>query len=143
MNRRIYGQWQHNIPSRFINELPPRNIEICNKASCFGGGCQDNYQQQNQYKSSSNWYNLKQNNNTIQDSDRFSYVRDDDAWSSGNYYQAKRNAKNATAAMPIGSRVYHSTFGYGKVLNIEGNKLEIWFDKFGHKKLLKDYLTKA
>ena len=43
MNRRIYGQWQHNIPSRFINELPPRNIEICNKASCFGGGCQDNY----------------------------------------------------------------------------------------------------
>lgn len=45
--------------------------------------------------------------------------------------------------MPIGSRVYHSTFGYGKVLNIEGNKLEIWFDKFGHKKLLKDYLTKA
>ena len=143
MNRRIYGQWQHNIPSRFINELPPRNIEICNKASCFGGGCQDNYQQQNQYESSSNWYNLKQNNNTIQDSDRFSYVRDDDAWSSGNYYQAKRNAKNATAAMPIGSRVYHSTFGYGKVLNIEGNKLEIWFDKFGHKKLLKDYLTKA
>lgn len=143
MNRRIYGQWQHNIPSRFINELPPRNIEICNKASCFGGGCQDNYQQQNQYKSSYNWYNLKQNNNTIQDSDRFSYVRDDDAWSSGNYYQAKRNAKNATAAMPIGSRVYHSTFGYGKVLNIEGNKLEIWFDKFGHKKLLKDYLTKA
>lgn len=143
MNRRIYGQWQHNIPSRFINELPPRNIEICNKASCFGGGCQDNYQQQNQYKSSSNWYNLKQNNNIIQDSDRFSYVRDDDAWSSGNYYQAKRNAKNATAAMPIGSRVYHSTFGYGKVLNIEGNKLEIWFDKFGHKKLLKDYLTKA
>lgn len=143
MNRRIYGQWQHNIPSRFINELPPRNIEICNKASCFGGGYQDNRQQQNQYKSSSNWYNLKQNNNTIQDSDRFSYVRDDDAWSSGNYYQAKRNAKNATAAMPIGSRVYHSTFGYGKVLNIEGNKLEIWFDKFGHKKLLKDYLTKA
>lgn len=143
MNRRIYGQWQHNIPSRFINELPPRNIEICNKASCFGGGYQDNYQQQNQYKSSSNWYNLKQNNNTIQDSDRFSYVRDDDAWSSGNYYQTKRNAKNATAAMPIGSRVYHSTFGYGKVLNIEGNKLEIWFDKFGHKKLLKDYLTKA
>ena len=143
MNRRIYGQWQHNIPSRFINELPPRNIEICNKASCFGGSYQDNYQQQNQYKSSSNWYNLKQNNNTIQDSDRFSYVRDDDAWSSGNYYQAKRNAKNATAAMPIGSRVYHSTFGYGKVLNIEGNKLEIWFDKFGHKKLLKDYLTKA
>ena len=143
MNRRIYGQWQHNIPSRFINELPPRNIEICNKASCFGGGYQDNYQQQNQYKSSSNWYNLKQNNNTIQDSDRFSYVRDDDAWSSGNYYQAKRNAKNATAARPLGSRVYHSTFGYGKVLNIEGNKLEIWFDKFGHKKLLKDYLTKA
>ena len=33
LNRRVYGQWQNNIPSRFINELPPANIEICNNAA--------------------------------------------------------------------------------------------------------------
>jgi len=130
MNRRIYGQWQNNVPSRFINELPPRNIQIINKAAeCFGSG----YQQQNYHKSSTNWYNKKQNIKTIQDSDRFSYVRDeDDGWNSGNYYQAKQKAKNAAADIPVGSRVYHGSLGYGKVLNVEGNKLEIWFEQYGH-----------
>lgn len=142
MNRRIYGQWQQNIPSRFINELPPRNIEIINQAAAYFGNT--GYQKQNAYKSSSNWYNRKQNINTIQDSDRFSYVREeDDGWSSGNYYHAKQKAKNVTAAFPVGSKVYHDTFGYGKVLNIEGNKLEIWFDQYGHKKLMKDYVSKV
>ena len=142
MNRRIYGQWQNNVPSRFINELPPRNIEIINQAAAYFGN--NGYQNKNCYKSMTNWYNKKQNFNIVQDSDRFSYVREeDDGWSSGNYYRAKQNAKNATADFPIGCKVYHSTFGYGKVLNIDGNKLEIWFDEYGHKKLMKSYVTKA
>ena len=37
LNRRIYGQWQNNLPSRFINELPPANIEICNMAAAYFG----------------------------------------------------------------------------------------------------------
>ncbi|MEI3550571.1 MAG: UvrD-helicase domain-containing protein [Alphaproteobacteria bacterium] len=41
LNRRVYGQWQNNIPSRFINELPPANIEICNNAAKFYGGGYD------------------------------------------------------------------------------------------------------
>lgn len=142
MNRRIYGQWQNNIPSRFINELPPRNIEIINQAAAYFGN--NGYQNKNCYKSTTNWCNKKQNINIIQDSDRFSYVRDeDDGWNSGNYYRAKQNAKNATADFPVGCKVYHGTFGYGKVLNIDGNKLEIWFDEYGHKKLMKSYVTKA
>ena len=43
LNRRVYGQWQNNIPSRFINELPPANIEICNNAAKFYGGGYDAY----------------------------------------------------------------------------------------------------
>ena len=34
-NRRVYGQWQNNLPSRFINELPPANIEICNNSNYY------------------------------------------------------------------------------------------------------------
>ena len=141
INRRMYGEWKNNIPSRFINELPPQYIEICNQAAKYFN---NNYQQQNNYKSTSNWRNLKQNSNTIYDSERFSYERDEDyGWNSGNYYYAKKAAKNATTDMPIGTRVFHTSFGYGKVINVEGNKLEIWFDKFGHKKLMKDYVSKA
>ncbi len=31
-NRRIFGQWQNNMPSRFLNELPIENIEIINNS---------------------------------------------------------------------------------------------------------------
>ncbi len=141
MNRRIYGQWQNNIPSRFINELPPANIELCNNASNYFGATTNT---KNYYNSNNNTNKLKHKQEIIQDSDRFSYVRDEDyGWGDGDYYQAKQKAKSAASSMPIGSRVYHETFGYGKVLNIDGNKLEIWFDQYGHKRLLKDYLKKA
>ena len=55
----------------------------------------------------------------------------------------KQAAKNATSSIAIGARVYHESFGYGRVKNIEGNKLEIMFDKFGYRRLLKDYVKTA
>ena len=146
LNRRIYGQWQNNLPSRFINELPPANIEICNMAAAYFGAA-GNYggSWAEQHRSSSNWYNRSRQTeeNVIRDSDRFSYVRDEDDGWSGSVWRAEQKARNAASATPVGSRVFHETFGYGKVLKIEGNKLEIWFDQAGHKKLLKDYVRKA
>lgn len=146
LNRRIYGQWQNNLPSCFINELPPANIEICNMAAAYfgaAGGYGGSWAEQ--HRSSSNWYNRSRQTeeNVIRDSDRFSYVRDEDDGWSGSVWRAKQKARNAASATPVGSRVFHETFGYGKVLKIEGNKLEIWFDQAGHKKLLKDYVRKA
>ena len=146
LTRRIYGQWQNNLPSRFINELPPANIEICNMAAAYfgaAGGYGGSWAEQ--HRSSSNWYNRSRQTeeNVIRDSDRFSYVRDEDDGWSGSVWRAKQKARNAASATPVGSRVFHETFGYGKVLKIEGNKLEIWFDQAGHKKLLKDYVRKA
>ena len=150
LNRRVYGQWQNNLPSRFINELPPQNIELCNNAA--------NYFQRTDTYSSSNgrWSRNYGNNNNdrnefgdyeYKDSDRFSYTREyDNDWSGnswGSMYKAKQAAKNATSSIAIGARVYHESFGYGRVKNIEGNKLEIMFDKFGYRRLLKDYVKTA
>jgi len=116
------------------------NFAIINASNYFGATTNT----KNYYNSNNNTNKLKYKQEIIQDSDRFSYVRDEDyGWGDGNYYQAKQKAKSAASSMPIGSRVYHETFGYGKVLNIDGNKLEIWFDQYGHKRLLKDYLKKA
>lgn len=146
LNRRIYGQWQNNLPSRFINELPPDNIEICNRAAAyFGAAGSYGSGWEEPRRSSSNRYNRSRQTeeNVIYDSDRFSYVRDEDYGWSGSVRRAKQNAVNASSGTPVGSRVFHETFGYGKVLKIEGNKLEIWFDEAGHKKLLKDYVRKA
>jgi DNA helicase-2/ATP-dependent DNA helicase PcrA len=40
-------------------------------------------------------------------------------------------------------RVFHQKFGYGKVVNIDGNKLEIEFEKSGRKTVMKDFVTSA
>lgn len=132
LNRRVYGQWQNNIPSRFINELPPANIEICNNVNNFynsnyGSNYNNGYSSGNAYRP---WYAKKKENKTeYNDNNRYSYVPEPD-------YSRQISTKI------IGTRVYHQSFGYGKIIASEGNKLEIMFDKFGHKKLHKDYVTK-
>lgn len=146
-NRRVYGQWQNNLPSRFINELPPQNIEICNKSSSYFGS-------DNEYGNGSGygrgsygaWPKKKKTENVrYDDDDRYSYVSNDeadDSWN-GSIYQAKQKAKNQNSSCPVGTKVYHQSFGYGKVVAIDGNKLEILFEKAGHKKLMGEYVSKV
>lgn len=119
ISRRVYGQWQNNLPSRFINELPPQNIEICNNVNQFYSSYTNNSYSNNNYNNyNNNNYKPWQKNK------------------SPTYSQ-----QSASQRQIIGKRIYHETFGYGKVINMEGNKLEIMFDKYGHKKLHKDYVN--
>ena len=134
LNRRIYGQWQSNVPSRFINEIPPQNIEICNYSATFG--C-SNYSQKSYDKTK--YYNKNLSKNIIQDSDRFSYEPVDDGYA----YSYHSAPKNNNSKFPTGTRVFHSSFGYGKVVAADGNSIEVFFDKYGRKKILQDYLMKA
>ncbi len=145
-NRRVYGQWQNNLPSRFINELPPQNIEIINKCADYFGS--DNYGSSGGYGygQKNYWQKSSANNNTrYDDDDRYSYVSNDDCDSSwnGSIYKAKQKAKNQNAVYPVGTKVKHDMFGQGTVLNIDGNKLEIFFDRVGKKKLMSEYVKKA
>lgn len=123
MNRKIYGQWQNNIPSRFINELPPQNLEICNNTTQF-------------YSS----YNQGYNDGYASKKQNYGYNYNNRPWQSKRppYSQQSENQKQL-----IGVRVSHPTFGYGTITNVEGNKLDIKFDKYGHKKLHQDYVNKA
>ena len=148
LNRRVYGQWQNNIPSRFINELPPQNIELINKTANY-------FQRQDTYGGSSSapWSSSRTNNRNdfgeieYSDGGGYTYTKEYqnsyagyDSWAHIN--KAKQAAKNATSDILIGARVFHESFGYGRVKNIEGNKLEIIFDKAGYKKLMKNYVQK-
>ncbi len=132
LNRRVYGQWQNNIPSRFINELPSSNIEICNNAAKFYGG--NNYQNgynNGGYRQNSHtpWYakkNMRGNNHGFSDysstGSDFSSIPDDGGLK--------------------GTRVYHQTFGYGRIVRAEENCMEVEFDKYGRKKIMGTYLEK-
>ncbi|WP_017999827.1 UvrD-helicase domain-containing protein [Paracoccus sp. N5] len=37
-NRRMYGQWQSSLPSRFIDELPEEHVEVLTPPGLYGGG---------------------------------------------------------------------------------------------------------
>lgn len=134
LNRKVYGQWQNNIPSRFINELPPSNIDIQNNvnnfySSNYGENYGNNYDSGSSYRP---WYTKKKESaaREYNDSNRYSYTPEPE------YRSSPSNGI-------VGVRVYHQSFGYGKIIAVDGNKLEIMFDNYGHKKLHKDYVTKA
>ncbi len=42
-----------------------------------------------------------------------------------------------------GDRVFHQKFGYGRVTNVEGNKLTVDFDKAGAKRVIDNFVTRA
>ena len=112
-NRRVYGQWQNNLPSRFINELPPANIEICNNS---------NYYAENNYS-----YGSYTRNNTGKQN---------------SYYNNHSHGYRTANSKSIGTRVHHESFGDGTVVAADGNSFQVCFDNGTIKKLMGSYLTK-
>ena len=49
----------------------------------------------------------------------------------------------ASSAFVSGDRVFHQKFGYGIITGIEGDKLDITFDKAGDKKVVARYVVAA
>jgi len=144
-NRRIYGQWNSSIPSRFIEELPPAHIQ---RESTLTGGA-------------SLW-----RANWSEREDPFAHVardRPQRAQTRGPGWQRaavssydptprrvteNRRSAASFAARPradiaIGARVFHEKFGYGQVLAQDGNKLEIEFETAGLKKVIDSFVRPA
>ncbi len=163
-NRKLYGQWQAYLPSRFLNELPPNCIELINNtgyakpsqssySSGYGGG-KDYYKNSNSYnsynQSSYSKYNgsykKKEKSGYFDSYESAAYDEYDDYESSGYYgkkagndyfYQSKKQSPL------VGIRVYHPSFGYGKIINVDGDKCEVMFDKVGKKKIMGSFLEKC
>ena len=51
---------------------------------------------------------------------------------------AQRNA----GGFASGDRVFHQKFGMGNVVYVDGDKLEIAFDRAGHKKVVAGFVSK-
>ena len=45
--------------------------------------------------------------------------------------------------LSVGQRVFHQKFGYGRILAVDGNKLDIDFEKAGPKKVLDSFIEAA
>jgi DNA helicase-2/ATP-dependent DNA helicase PcrA len=129
-NRRIHNMWQSAIPSRFVAELPRDHIE---RASDVVG------------------------RNPGQGSlpSRFAETPDGFAPMAGRSHRLwsgrpgavidvpVRPAARSSAHYRVGARVFHQKFGYGEVISVDGDKLDIAFDKAGTKKVMAGFIVPA
>jgi DNA helicase II / ATP-dependent DNA helicase PcrA len=140
-NRRIYGQWTSSIPSRFVTELPEAHLDA---QTTMSGG--ESLWRANWSERADPFANIARGSGRGPGWQR--------AATSGGF---NRNALpvidvKASAVslgnpgrgdIALGQRVFHSKFGYGQVAEIEGNKLEIDFEKAGRKRVLDSFVSLA
>jgi len=136
-NRRIYGQWTSSIPSRFIAELPKDQID--EETTMTGGESLWRAQ----------W---------SERGDPFAHVARPSrgpGWqrAAGGAFNAQPQriieARSSAVSLgnkgrddlAVGQRVFHGKFGYGRIEAIEGNKLEIEFEKAGRKRVLDSFVS--
>ena len=141
-NRRVYGQWQSALPSRFIDELPPAHIDVLTPPGLYGGGfgaagmrtpatggIEERATKADVYNSPG-WRRLQDRAQTR---------------GLGQPREARHQIidLDALSAFSEGDRVFHKKFGYGTVEGIEGDKLEIAFDKAGVKHVVAGFVVAA
>ncbi|HOZ34036.1 MAG TPA: UvrD-helicase domain-containing protein [Tabrizicola sp.] len=140
-NRRVYGQWRSQLPSRFIDELPPDHVEVLTAPGLYGGGygaaasvgfgsaLEERVSKADVYNSPG-WRRMQEQ----------SSVR-----SMRQPVEARHMVIDAEAVSPyvLGDRVFHQKFGYGEIIGIEGDKLDIEFDHAGSKKVVARWVIPA
>jgi DNA helicase-2/ATP-dependent DNA helicase PcrA len=140
-NRRVYGQWQSQLPSRFIDELPSDHVEVLTPPGLYGGGfgaaapyavssAMDERVSKADVYNSPGWKRMQdrvQTRGVSQPREARGVVID----------------ATVVSAYSEGDRVFHRKFGYGIVTGIEGDKLEIDFSKAGIKKVVAGFIVDA
>jgi DNA helicase-2/ATP-dependent DNA helicase PcrA len=138
-NRRVYGQWQSQLPSRFIDELPARHVEVLTPPGLYGGG----------FGAAAGYASAVEDRATkadVYNSPGWRRMQDRGATRPTSQPREARHMTIDAAAISayvIGDRVFHQKFGYGEIIGIEGDKLDIEFDHAGAKKIVARWVIPA
>jgi DNA helicase-2/ATP-dependent DNA helicase PcrA len=149
-NRRVYGQWQSQLPSRFIDELPVEHVEVLTPPGLYGGS----YGAAGMAASASPAIMGAAGSN-LHDKAARADVYNSPGWKRLQSRSQQRGLSQpsearhmtidleATSAFTEGDRVFHQKFGYGEVMGMEGDKLVVEFDKAGTKNVVASYVVKS
>ncbi len=138
-NRRVFGQWQSQLPSRFIDELPTEHVDVLTAPGLYGGG----------YSGASGDFGSSGLQSRVGEASTYNspgWKRLQERSGQRGISQPKESKNTiidleAVSSFAIGDRVFHQKFGYGEVMEIEGDKLVIEFDKAGEKKVVAKFVT--
>lgn len=139
-NRQIYGSWQSSLPSRFIDELPPENVSAGSETGYYDNNSINEVKIEitsefpdsaSRRYNSPGWQRYKTHKSKTLYDRQFE----------GKF--SKKLDAYATQKFKIGERIFHQKFGYGKIQTVDGNKLNVDFEKAGHKKVLDSFVDPA
>ncbi|HEY4123492.1 MAG TPA: UvrD-helicase domain-containing protein [Rhizomicrobium sp.] len=139
-NRRVHGNWQSALPSRFITEIPEQHVDAVVDEGFYGGyaGFRDNAQAAtfgSGYESPG-WKRAQANRAAA------GGVRTRAPLIEAQAYTVQTSDPESSH-YSRGDRVFHQKFGYGRVASVEGNKLTVDFDKAGEKKVIDNFVTRG
>jgi DNA helicase-2/ATP-dependent DNA helicase PcrA len=149
-NRRVYGQWQSAMPSRFIDELPEDHVDVLTPPGLYGGG----------FGAAGMAASASPAVQETMGSDLHGKAASADVYNSPGWRRLQARSQqrgtptptgaksvtidlDAVSAFTTGDRVFHQKFGYGEIMGIEGDKLEIEFDKAGSKHVVARFVVNA
>ncbi|URW76500.1 UvrD-helicase domain-containing protein [Sphingomonas donggukensis] len=155
-NRRIYGQWNSSIPSRFVGELPGEHID--SETTMTGGA---SLWQANWSERADPFADVARGTGRGPGWQRAAGVsagvdvkNPGGAYTPRSFSREPSRVKEATRSavslgnkgrddLSRGQRVFHEKFGYGLIAEIEGNKLEIDFETSGRKRVMDSFVSVA
>ena len=136
----VYGQWNSQLPSRFIDELPAEHVDVLTPPGLYGGA----------YGAAAPDFGSDMN-------DR---VANADGYNSPGWKRLQARSQqrglgqpaearntvidtNAVSSFKQGDRIFHQKFGYGAVMGVDNDKLDIEFEKAGAKKVVAKFVVAA
>ena len=128
-NRRIFNQWQAAIPSRFLRELPTGHLAESSDAGLYATYSAGHHVGMRDQASGFEYESLGV-------SGKRTRWRDET-------FDDRRAVEGDKPDLTIGQRVFHQKFGYGRIVAVDGNKLDIEFEKAGPKKVLDSFIEAA
>ncbi|PKP75344.1 MAG: DNA helicase II [Alphaproteobacteria bacterium HGW-Alphaproteobacteria-6] len=141
-NRRVYGQWQSQLPSRFIDELPADDVEVLTPPGLYGGG----FGAAGMASGGASGIEDRAARADVYNSPGWKRMADRAATRPLGQPREARHVVidlDAISAFTEGDRVFHTKFGNGTVEAVEGDKLCVAFDKAGVKHVLAGFVTAA
>lgn len=139
-NRRIYGQWNSSLPSRFVGELPPEHIET---ETTMAGG--ESLWRANWSERADPFADVARGTGRGPGWQRAASQGSSFTTTPSQVVEARASAislgNKGRSDLSTGQRVFHQKFGYGTIETIEGNKLEVQFETAGQKRVLDSFVT--
>ncbi|WIM09391.1 UvrD-helicase domain-containing protein [Enhydrobacter sp.] len=136
-NRRVFNQWQAAIPSRFLRELPADRLAESSDAGLYATYSAGHHAGLREQASGFDYESLG-----VTGRSGFGGGRARTRWRDETF-DDRRAVEGNKADLAVGQRVFHQKFGYGRIVAMDGNKLDIEFEKAGAKKVLDSFIEAA